>query len=102
MKKLTAIICGAAAFRGRGVEPPTREEPEDDEPSQRLDQRVGSEADQGDRARSDPGDERDQELDEVPGERPMRAGELCVQAGLSARSAVSRPNGWGAASGIVG
>ncbi len=43
------------------------EAPEDDEGGKRLDQAVAAEADQRDRARGDPGADRDPELDRVPG-----------------------------------
>ena len=54
------------AFGSARTDPPAGEEPDDDEPGEGLDQAVGAEPDQGDRACCDSGAESDRELDRVP------------------------------------
>ena len=70
-----------AAFSTRGSDARARKEPQHDEPCERLDQRVGTESDERDRAGGDTGAERDPELhdvpaDSAPGEQPRRPLEL--------------------------
>ena len=64
----------SSPLRLKRAEPRAGEQPQDDEPSQRLDQAVGTEADQRDRAGGDACDQSDSELHEVvpnaaPGEQ---------------------------------
>ena len=75
---------------------PAGEEPEDDEARDRLDQAVGAEPDERDRARRDPGADRDGELDDVvrdpapreqprppleprPLDAPAASGAICIR-----------------------
>src|SRR5512133_1633056 len=60
MKKLTAI----GAVR---PDPSAREEPQDNEPRHCFDEAVGSESDQRDGRRANPGEEGDAELHQMPG-----------------------------------
>src|SRR5437660_1102372 len=60
------LLC--AALGTLRSQTPSGEQPEDDEAREALDQRVRSEADQGDGAGRYSGTERDPELDEVPGD----------------------------------
>ena len=61
------MSCWGAPFCPLRVRAALGEAPEDDEPGERLDQAVGAEADQRDRACCDPGADRNPELDCVPG-----------------------------------
>ena len=58
------LLC--APLGAAGATPRAGEQPEHDTTSKRLDQAVRSEANQGDRAGSKPGGDRDRELDRVP------------------------------------
>src|SRR5207245_1955232 len=66
------------ALRCPRVKAPTGEQPDDSEACEALDQAVGSEPDQRDRARCDPCGECDRKLDEVPGDSAP-----CEEAGAA-------------------
>ena len=77
-QKVIAISCWARRSACLGVGAGGVEAPEDDDPGERFDQRVGAERDQRDRAGDGAGGDRDRGLDTVPdqagaGEQP-RAG----------------------------